>query len=113
MTTTTTQTAERYLGVKDLAARWGEHSNTVYKRVATRQWLDAVRTIQLGRQLRFLAHDVDSFEEANRLTAETIAAALSGDAPAEPPEPIAGAAVEPPASEFGPRRPSVQRKATA
>ena len=105
----------RYLSVADLPARWGEHPNTVYKRVATPEWLEAVRTIQLGPQLRFLERDVEAFEEAHRLTPATIAAALGvepdvchadPDGPIEAEEPL-------PATEFGPRRPPVPRKAAA
>lgn len=104
----------RYLSVADLAARWGEHPNTVYKRVATPEWLEAVRTIQHGRQLRFLERDVDAYDEARRLTPATVAAALGAEPQACPTE--AGGPVEaeePPAAEFGPRRPPAARKAAA
>ena len=104
----------RYLSVADLAARWGEHPNTVYKRVATREWLEAVRTIQHGRQLRFLERDVDAYDEARRLTPTTIVAALGVEpevCPTDPDGPIEDE--EPPAAEFGPRRPPVARKAAA
>ena len=113
----------RYLSVHDLAARWGEHPNTVYVRVRAAEWLEAVRTIQLGRQLRFLERDVEAFEEARRLTAETLTAALGaatgpGPGAAEGAENRneVGAAPDdtaPPASEFGPRRPPVRPKAAA
>jgi hypothetical protein len=78
MTAPNEPTTTRYLSVHDLSARWGEHPNTVYVRVRTPEWLEAVRTIQLGRQLRFLERDVEAFEEASRLTPETIAAACDG-----------------------------------
>ncbi len=116
-------TTTRYLSVRDLAARWGEHPNTVYARIRTPEWLAAVRTIQFGRQLRFLERDVEAFEEARRLTAETLTAALGATAGAGPgaaeeteDRNEAGAASDdtaPPASEFGPRRPPVRRKAAA
>ena len=112
MTAPNEPTTTRYLSVHDLSARWGEHPNTVYVRVRTPQWLEAVRTIQFGRQLRFLERDVEAFEEARRLTPETIAMAL-GELPAGSPAEPAAVEDEPPATEFGPRRPAARRKAAA
>lgn len=110
----------RYLSVAELDARWGEHPNTVYRRVAAPEWLDAVRSIQLGRQLRFLDSDVDAYEDARRLTAVT---ALGDEAESGPslPDGVGGSAERtepavthaPPASEFSPRRPPVRRRAAA
>jgi hypothetical protein len=123
MTAPNEPTTTRYLSVHDLSARWGEHPNTVYVRVRTPECLEAVSTIQFGRQLRFLERDVEAFEDARRLTVETLTAALGVAAGAEPgaaegPENRneVGAAPDdtaPAASEFGPRRPSVRRKAAA
>lgn len=98
----------RYLSVHELAARWGEHPNTVYARVRTPEWLDAVRTIQLGRQLRFLEADVDAYDEAHRLTPESISAVLGEEPPAAARDEAPAVA---PATEFGPRRPSPRRRA--
>jgi hypothetical protein len=113
----------RYLSEHDLAARWGEHPNTVYARVRTDKWPGTVRTIQLGRQLRFRELGVEAYEEARRLTPGTLTAAI-GCAPgaelgvpegADVPDELGAAPDDgaPPVSEFGPRRPPVRRKAAA
>lgn len=72
------ETDPHYLSVQDLAWRWEEHPHTVYQRIKTPEWLTEVRTIQHGRQLRFLAADVDAFDERRRLTPDTIGAVLTG-----------------------------------
>ncbi len=99
-----------YLSVHDLAWRWEEHPHTVYQRIKTVAWLTEVRTIQHGRQLRFLAADVDAFDERRRLTVDSIGAALND---VDDPDAAHAAAAEVPDSPFDDDRSRARTRAAA
>ncbi len=67
-----------------------------------------MRTINLGRQIRFVERDVEASEGARRLTTEALANAVGM-------ERLGGTStpVEPPATELAPRRAPACRKAVA